>query len=121
MKRLPLKSPRTVNGSDDPRAAQLTLEDRLSSVALSSFLSLLVLERLLGLDHLLGDILIHAQGLLFLPPLAPGLHPGNQTQHGSSNDRRDARQRSGVRAAQKFMRLPDALSRHAYLRLKYSM
>lgn len=53
------------------------------------------------LYHLLGDVLLLAEGLLFLFPLAPGLHPGYQTQHGSSDDRGDTCQVEGhVVAAQ---------------------
>lgn len=64
------------------------LEDRLSGFALCFSLSLLMLY------HLLAGYLVLAQGLL-LPPLAPGLHPRYQTEHGSAEDWGDACQVEG--------------------------
>lgn len=50
--------------------------------------------------HLLGDVLLLARGLLF-PLLAPGLQPGDQTQHCASKDRGDTRQVEGYIVATK--------------------
>ena len=75
------------------------LEDRLASFSSCLLLRLLLLRllrlRLLRLHHPLSDILLFVQGLLLLPPLAPGLHPGYQTQHGPSNDGGDTCQVEG--------------------------
>lgn len=65
------------------------LEDRLSSFALCVSLRLIVLQ------HLLADVWAPAQGLLLLLSLAPGLHPGYQTEQGSPEDRGDACQVEG--------------------------
>lgn len=61
-------------------------EDRLARFALD-----IALRRLL-LQHLLVDLRVTLQGLLLLLLLASGLHPGDQTEHRSSDDRGDARQ-----------------------------
>ena len=61
------------------------LEDRLSRFTQPVSLSFLAL-----FHHLLCDALVLAQHRLLLCPLAPRLHPRDQAQHGSSDERGDS-------------------------------